>query len=81
MRALGLLLAMSVPALAFDGTQAAEEYYAVRGECRIGETATGIQLTAEQNDQQCKKLEELGAALKANGYCWDNDELEWVRCQ
>lgn len=76
-----VLLAVSSPSAAFDGPRAAEEYYDVREECRMGETTTGIELTEAQVEQQCARLNELGKQLTANGYCWDKSELEWVHCR
>lgn len=68
-------------AFAFDGPTAAENYYKLSQECRLGETPEGQTLTKEQSDKSCTTLDAVGKELTANGYCWDTSEQEWATCK
>lgn len=75
------VLALSPPALAFDGQAASEKYYEVRGDCRMAETKDGQRLTDAEQDERCALLEKLGKELRDNGYCWDKSEVAWEVCE
>lgn len=66
---------------AFDAEKAAQEYYSVRGDCRMGETVDGTLFTKDQLKEICAKRDALGAELVSNGYCWYKSEQTWVLCK
>lgn len=70
------LFAMCSAGLAFDAEATIQQYNATRPECRQGET-----LTPEQSAEACERLNEIGAELKANNYCFDQAEQEWAACK
>jgi hypothetical protein len=78
------LLLAAQPALAFDGAKAVENYYEVRGDCRIGVAEDPLNATeaeVAESRRQCDILEELGKELRENGYCWDRSEVVWYICE
>lgn len=79
---LSVLPGAAVEAGAFDGKAVSEQYYLVRGACRIGEDpATGRELTPAEMRDQCAVLHDLGQQLTDHGYCWDKSELVWYACE
>jgi DNA-binding IclR family transcriptional regulator len=76
-----------LPALAsaeearFNGRQAVEQYYELRGTCRMAETPDGRQLTEQEWDRVCELRDELGKQIRDHGYCWDSSEVEWYVCE
>lgn len=75
------LFAMCSAGLAFDAEATIQQYNATRPECRQGETLGGSILTPEQSAEACERLNEIGAELKANNYCFDQAEQEWAVCK
>lgn len=67
-------------AFAFDGDAASQRYYAARAECRLGETDAGESLSHEQISIRCDEVEQLAKSLEENGYCWNENEMEWAVC-
>lgn len=61
----------------FDGDKAAAAYYEFRGACRIREL-DDQPITPAQAAHHCAALDALGFQLKANGWCWNQDEAEWM---
>lgn len=60
----------------FDGDKAAGAYYAFRGACRIGEL-DDHPITPARMAYYCAALDALGFQLLSNGWCWNQDEVEW----
>jgi hypothetical protein len=82
-----LLLTISLPTISaaedalFDGPQAVERYYELRGTCRMAEAPDGRELSEEEWDRICNLRDELGNQLRENGYCWDSSEVVWYVCE
>jgi hypothetical protein len=79
---LALLIALPSAAFAtFDATSVIQMYDATRPECRQAESLGGTELTKDQSEAACERLEKIGAELKNNGYCFDQSEQEWAVCK
>lgn len=78
--ALSFLL-FSSNAYAFSGPVAAAEWYAVHELCRMGQTPDGQALSGKDADAACAERGKLEKDLKKHGYCWNNDEQEWMPCK
>lgn len=79
--ALAFGLSVLSSAFAFDGPKSVQDYNNLRQECRLGESASGQSLSADQTDTSCGRLKQVGQQLKSNGYCWDASEQEWADCK
>lgn len=85
MRALLVLALVAgwTPSIAMPETDAERQVHVfihAQQECRIGETFTGLELTAEQSDKACAIRDAAIAGLKAAGFCFNELEQEWSRC-
>lgn len=38
------------------------------------------ELTVEESDEACIRLDKLGKKIRELGYCWNNGEQEWWPC-
>lgn len=85
MKAVLFALLMLVPGVAwaddFDGKKASEYWYAAHAECRLGQDATGAELSDADRAADCNRREILTILLETHHYCFDKSEQEWAVCR
>lgn len=58
-----------------------EHYYEQKFLCRMNEDEHGRKLTEEEADLACERRDVLQRIIKDKRYCWDQSEVEWIKCK